>query len=311
VAANLTIAIAKFLAGAISGSAAILAEGAHSVGDTFNQVFLLVSLTMGERPADEGHPFGYGKERFFWAFVASIGILVLGAGFSFLQGMGGLLSGGEESSAGYPAAYLVLAVSAVAEGVSWFRAYRQTTAEARKQRKELRTFIRESTDPTVKTVLFEDSGALVGVLLAFAGVGLSQLTGIHAFDPVASILIGCLLVYIAIRLGKNSKDLLLGAAAPDEERTKIRRTIESHEHVDRVIELLTMILGPGSILVAARVDLGDGTDPDGIERLADEVDQEVRRVLPSVTYLFLDPTPPSGRERETGQPSERRSDERS
>src|SRR4051794_7216545 len=118
--ANLVIALAKFAAGAISGSAAILAEGAHSVADTGNQVFLLVSLRMGERPADEDHPFGYGKERFFWAFMAAMGIFVLGAGFSFLQGISGLISGHQEDTKGFIAAYIVLAISAAAEGTSWF-----------------------------------------------------------------------------------------------------------------------------------------------------------------------------------------------
>src|SRR5438093_7530166 len=120
-AANLTIALAKFIAGAISGSAAILAEGAHSVADTFNQVFLFISLSAGDRSPDEGHPFGYGKERFFWAFVAAIGIFTLGAGFSFLQGIAGLVSGGGERGSGYVAAYVVLDVSAGAEGTSWLR----------------------------------------------------------------------------------------------------------------------------------------------------------------------------------------------
>src|SRR3954467_11416134 len=132
-AANLVIAIAKFVAGAISGSAAILAEGAHSVADTANQLFLLVSLHKGKRPADEEHPFGYGKERFFWAFMAAMGIFVLGAGFSFLQGISGLISGTKEDTTGYIAEYAVLVISAIAEGTSWIRAYRQTKNEAGEQ----------------------------------------------------------------------------------------------------------------------------------------------------------------------------------
>ena len=153
IGANLVIAVAKIAAGLLSGSPAILAEGAHSVADTGNEVFLLVSISKAERSADEAHPFGYGKERFFWALVAAIGIFVLGAGFSFLQGIEGLLSGGRETSAGYVAAYAVLAISAVAETVSWVRAYRQTRGEAREEGKDLRRFLRESTDPTTKTVL--------------------------------------------------------------------------------------------------------------------------------------------------------------
>jgi cation diffusion facilitator family transporter len=299
--ANLVIALSKFVAGAISGSAAILAEGAHSVADTSNQIFLLLSLRMGDRPADEEHPFGYGKERFFWAFIAAMGILILGAGFSFLQGIAGLISGGEEDTTGYIAAYAVLTVSFVAEGISWLRAYRQAKAEAREQEMEFQEFVRESKDPTVKTVLLEDSGALVGIVIAFLGIGLSQLTGIHAFDPIASLLIGCLLVYIAIRLGRNTKGLLLGEAARPEDREKIRRAIERHDGIERVIELLTMVLGPESLLVAARVDLADGMTTDEVERMADEIDRQVRAAVRSVTHFFLDPRPPRGAERELAQ----------
>ncbi len=299
--ANLLIAVSKFVAGAISGSAAILAEGAHSFADTADQVFLLVSLKMGDRPADEEHPFGYGKERFFWAFIAAMGIFILGAGFSFLQGIGGLIAGGKEDTAGYIAAYAVLVVAALAEGTSWFRAYRQTQSQAREQEMGFREFVRESKDPTVKTVLLEDSGALVGILIAFLGVGLSQVTGIHAFDPIASLLIGCLLAYIAFRLGRNTKGLLLGEAAREEDREKIRRTIEDHDGVERVIELLTMVLGPESLMVAARVDLGDGMSTDQVEQMADRIDRQVREAVPSVTHFFMDPTPRHGAERELAQ----------
>ncbi|MFL5796917.1 MAG: cation diffusion facilitator family transporter [Actinomycetota bacterium] len=299
--ANLLIALSKFVAGAISGSAAILAEGAHSFADTADQVFLLVSLKMGDRPADEEHPFGYGKERFFWAFIAAMGIFILGAGFSFLQGIAGLIAGGREDSAGYLAAYAVLVVAALAEATSWLRAYRQTRSQAREQGMGFREFVRESKDPTVKTVLLEDSGALAGIAIAFLGVGLSQVTGIHAFDPIASLLIGCLLAYIAFRLGRNTKGLLLGEAARGEDREKIRRAIEDHEGVERVIELLTMALGPESLMVAARVDLGDGMNTDQVEQMADRIDHDVREAVPSVTHFFLDPTPPHGAERELAQ----------
>ena len=298
--ANLTIAVAKFIAGAISGSPVILAEGAHSVADTFNQVVLLVSLSLGKRPPDEHHPFGYGKERFFWAFVASMGILVLGAGFSFLQGIGGLVSGSSETSQGYVASYVVLGVAAVAEGVSWFRALRQTQRAARRTGDELVEHISESTDPTVKTVLFEDSAALIGVAIAFAGIGLAQVTGIEAFDPIASILIGVLLAAIAFRLGQNAKELLLGVAAREEVRESIRSAIEGHPQVDHVVELLTMVLGPSSLLVAARVSLDDATGGDGAEAVAEDIDARVRQAVPSVAQFFLDPTPTSSGERRTG-----------
>jgi cation diffusion facilitator family transporter len=226
---------------------------------------------------------------------------VLGAGFSFLQGITGLISGSQEDTTGFIAAYVVLAISAVAEGTSWIRAYRQTKEQGRGQGMGVREFMRESKDPTVKTVLFEDTGALTGIVIAFLGIGLSQLTGIHAFDPIASILIGCLLTYIAIRLGRNTKGLLLGEAAREEDREKIRRALEEQDGVERVLELLTMALGPESLLVAARVDLGGRMNADDVERLADAADRKVRKTVPSVTYFFMDPTPPRGAEREIAQ----------
>ena len=179
--------------------------------------------------------------------------------------------------------------------------HRQTKSQAREQGMGFREFVRESKDPTVKTVLLEDTGALTGIAIAFVGIGLSEITGVHAYDPIASILIGCLLAYIAFRLGRNTKGLLLGESAREEDREKIRRAIEDHDGVDRVLELLTMVIGPESLMVAARADLGTGMSADDVERLADETDRRVREAVPSVTFFFLDPTPPHGADREVAQ----------
>jgi cation diffusion facilitator family transporter len=292
IGANLTLALAKLFAGLLSGSKALLAEAAHSVADTTDQVFLLVSLKLGDRPPDEDHPFGYGKERFFWAFVAAVVIFMSGGLFSIAQGVGGLLSGGEEQGGStFLANYIVLAVGFLAEGTSWVRSYRQIKNEARHNDTSFRSFVRQSKDPTVKTVLLEDSAALIGLTLAAIGVGMHQLTGQPFWDAGASIAIGLLLAYVGIGLGRYTKGLLLGEAAAPEDREKLVRAIESHEEVEDVDQLLTMAIGPESLLVAARVDLRDGVEADQIEALSSTLRKELPGVVPSVTQVFLDASP--------------------
>jgi cation diffusion facilitator family transporter len=288
--ANLSIAAAKTVAGLLGGSVAMLAEAAHSFADTMNQVFLLVSLSLGDREPDEDHPFGYGKERFFWALLAAVFIFVSGALFSLWQGIHGLLSG-ETVEGGYLLTYAVLVFALVAEGISWSRAARQVRGEAAAAGKPVKVYVRESRDPTVKTVLFEDSAAVLGVLLAMVGVGLHQLTGNAAFDAAASILIGVLLAYIAYRLGRDTKGLLIGEAARPEQREALRRAILAHAEVDAVLELLTMYPGPDSLLVAVRLDLRDGVTSQQVEAVSTQIEAELGEVVPEVTQVFLDPTP--------------------
>jgi cation diffusion facilitator family transporter len=288
--ANLVIAIAKAVAGLLGGSAAMLAEAAHSFADTMNQVFLLVSLSLGARQPDEEHPFGYGKERFFWALLAAVFIFVSGALFSFWQGIHGLL-GGETVEGGYLLTYAVLVFALVSEGVSWLRAVWQVRGEAAAAGKPVLVHVRQSNDPTVKTVLFEDTAALTGVLLALLGIGLHQLTGKAFFDAGASILIGVLLAYIAYRLGRNTKGLLIGEAARPEQREALRRTIQAHPEVDDVLQLLTMYVGPTSLLVAVRLDLRDGLSSQQVEAVSNRIEVELAEVVPDVTEVFLDPTP--------------------
>jgi cation diffusion facilitator family transporter len=288
--ANLAIAAAKTVAGLLGGSAAMLAEAAHSFADTMNQVFLLVSLSLGDREPDEEHPFGYGKERFFWALLAAVFIFVSGALFSLWQGVHALL-GGETVQGGYLLTYAVLVFALVADGISWWRAARQVRGEAAAAGKPVRVHVQQSRDPTVKTVLFEDSAAVAGVLLALVGVGLHQLTGKAVFDAGASILIGVLLAYVAYRLGRETKGLLIGEAARPEQREALRRAILAHPEVDAVLQLLTMHLGPRSLLVAVRLDLRDGLSSQQVEAVSTRIEAELAEVVPEVTQVFLDPTP--------------------
>jgi cation diffusion facilitator family transporter len=287
-AANLLIGIAKLAAGIISGSAAMLAEAAHSVADTANQLFLLASLSFSERQPDEAHPFGYGKERFLWSFMAAIFIFVSGALFSIYEGVSRLLHGSEEAS--YTAAYIVLVLGMGLEGFSLVRAARQTRADAARQERAVRRYVRTSRDPTIKTVLFEDSAAVTGLLLALVGLILSQVTGSHVFDALASILIGVLLAVIAYFLWRDTRGLLIGEAALPEEREKLRAVLDGCGGVDEVVELLTMALGPTSLLVAARLDLARNLDSDEIEQLSADLERKLREAVPGVAYVFLDPT---------------------
>jgi cation diffusion facilitator family transporter len=288
--ANLAIAAAKTAAGLLGGSVAMLAEAAHSFADTMNQVFLLVSLSLGDREPDEDHPFGYGKERFFWALLAAVFIFVSGALFSLWQGIHSLLSG-ESVEGGYLLTYAVLVFALVADGISWWRAARQVRGEAAAAGKPVRVYVQESNDPTVKTVLFEDSAAVAGVLLALVGVGLHQLTGKAFFDAGASILIGVLLAYVAYRLGRDTKGLLIGEAARPEQREALRQVILAHSEVDAVLQLLTMYLGPASLLVAVRLDLRDGLSSQQVEAVSSRIEAELAEVVPEVAQVFLDPTP--------------------
>ena len=289
-AANASIALAKLVAGLISASSAMLAESAHSVADTMNQVFLLASLKLGEREADAEHPFGYGKERFFWSFLAAVGIFVAGAGFSLYEGLQRIF-GATSKEGSYGIAYAVLAFAFVAEGTSLVRAWRQTRGEARARRQSYLGFVRASRDPTTKTVLFEDSAAVVGVLLAFAGVGLHQLTGDQVYDGLASVAIAVLLASIAVTLGRDTRRLLIGEAATPEERKAIVEILEGRPEIDRLLELLTMALAPDRLLVAARIDLADGLSTEEVERASTEIDHELRDRVPGVWQVFLDATP--------------------
>jgi cation diffusion facilitator family transporter len=286
--ANAVVALAKVVGGTVSGSAALLAEAAHSLADTTNQGFLLVSISLSEREPTPDQPFGYGRARFLWTFMAAVAMFVAGALFAIGYGIYQLLSAPE--STGYAAAYVTLAVSLAAEGASWMRAVRQTRREAGEAKLPLLRYVRSSRDPNVKMVLFEDTAALIGIAVALAGIVADQVTGSTVFDPSASIAIGVLLVAVAGWMGHDTAELLIGGAARPEEREALWNALEEFDQVDSVVELLTMTLGPNSLLVAARIDLAHGLEESDIEQLSDEIDDRLRQVVPDVTEVFLDAT---------------------
>ncbi|WP_433825318.1 cation diffusion facilitator family transporter [Actinoplanes sp. CA-015351] len=287
-AANLAIAFAKLVAGLTSGSAAMLSEAAHSFADTVTEVFLYVALRRGSRPADEEHPFGYGKESWVWAFIAALFTFVGGAGFSIYHGINTIIEG--EESGPYLASYIVLAVSFLAEGVSFLKARRQVRTESSRWNVSTRRFLRLTPDTTVKAVYFEDSAALIGLVLAAAGLGLAEITGNALWDGLASILIGLLLLVVAAVLAKSNVTLLVGRAVPPRLHDRIAEDIAALGVVTAVPTLFTMQIGPDDILVAAKVDFADDAPGSEIEKASDEAERRLRARYPQIRYVFLDPT---------------------
>ena len=292
-AANVFVGVIKLVAGLLTGSSAMLAEAAHSAADTLNQAFLLTSVHRGQRPADASHPFGYGQERYFWSLLAAFGIFVAGGGFSIFEG---ILALGHEGSGDLLIAYIALALAGVAEGISFIRAYSQMRGEARRDRTGLVEHVQRSPDTTVKAALFEDSAAMIGLVLAAAGLALRQLTGSGVWDAAASMAIGVLLIVVAVKLGLDSRDLLIGRAADPDEQQVIREEIEGTPGVDALFELLTMHLGPDHLLVAARVDFSGDITGDEAEDLASKIDRQLAERLRVTPHVFIDPTRKGGQE---------------
>jgi cation diffusion facilitator family transporter len=288
-AANVVLAIAKLAAGVLTGSAALLAEAAHSIADTIDQLALLWSLRMGRRPPDDEHPFGHGMERFFWAFLAAVWIFLAGAVFSIGEGVLALRGGSE--SGGTAVGLVVLAVALVAEGTSLIRAARQVRSGASRSRDSIGRYVREMRDPAPRIVLLEDSAAVIGVILAAAGLIARAVTGSEVYDAAASISIGVLLIGVAIAVGSHARDLLLGESARPEVREAIEAAALKHPAVEAVPALLTMHLAPDDLLVAANIELRDELTVTDAERVADEIAADLREVEPSVHHVFLQPSP--------------------
>ncbi|MBA3276473.1 MAG: cation transporter [Chloroflexia bacterium] len=291
--ANAAIATGKFAVGLLTGSAAMLAEAAHSVADTVNQGFLLVSINLSDNPADEDHPHGYGKERFFWAFLAAIFIFVAGAFFSVYQGIQKLIDGGEHHGAFWPG-YLVLGLAFVFDMGVLILALRTAQAGAAEMGVGMRDFLSETSDITLKTALYEDAAATTGVVLAAIGLALLQITGNPVFDGIASILIGIVLIAVAIMLGRETRDLLLGAAATPRTREAIRSAIDEFPEVTGVVEMLTMRLGLDSVLVTGEITIADGLTTDQIEQLLHRVTARIKEAAPEVNNVYLEPHSGSG-----------------
>ena len=251
--ANLLIAIAKTVAAVITGSASLVAEAAHSWADTGNEVFLLVAERRSARAADDGHPLGFGKEAYVWSIFAAVGLFAVGAAVGVQHGIQELLD--PEPGGAFLVAYIVLAFSFVLEGISFLRALREARRMASSRMIGTLEHVLQSSNPTLRAVFAEDSAALVGLLIAFLGVLLHQLTGVAAFDAIGSILVGVLLGIVALVLIDRNRRFLIGQTVPQQTFDFIRDEILTHPSIERVTYLHVEFTGPEQVFIIAAVDL--------------------------------------------------------
>jgi len=281
---NSAISITKFTAAFLTGSSAMLSEGIHSLVDTGNQILLLYGLKQAKKPASEDFPFGHGKEIYFWSFVVAILVFAVGAGVSIYEGVLHVLHPTEIRNPLIN--YIVLGVSLVFEGAAWFFAYREF-----KKVKGSFGFVRavqRGKDPSMFVVLFEDTAAMLGLLVALLGVWLAQVTANPVFDGLASIVIGLILAGTAIWLAYETKSLLIGERANKEVVNSIRRIVESFDEVEKVNELLTMHMGPEYILVNISIRFKRGQMTRQLETVIAELDNSIKEQHDIVKRVFIE-----------------------
>ena len=266
VTANLLVAVAKGIAAALTGSAALLAETTHSLADTCNEVLLYIGVRHGRRPADDHHPLGHGQARYYWSLLAAVGIFVVGGLFAIYDGVQTLRH--PEPVVNVPVGVAVLLVSAALEGLSWRTARRQLRAEAAARHVDLGEYLAISSDPTPTAVFLEDSAALVGLTLALSALVLHVVTGSPLWDGAASLLIGLLLFGVALVLMRRNGALLIDESAPADVRERLRQAVVQEPWVAEVAELTAVYIGPRQLLVLAHVVPVDGADlPASVGRL--------------------------------------------
>ncbi len=293
-AANLGIAVTKFIAAALSGSSAMLAEGIHSTVDTANQGFLLLGMARGDRPADEQHPFGYGGEIFFWSFIVAVLIFALGSGLSIYEGIRALIHGGHEAGGVPWIPFAVLAVAISFEGYSLTVAIREFR-KLRAHRGLIRD-LRDMKDPSIFVVMAEDSAACLGLLIAAAGLTLSWLTANPVYDASASIVIGVLLGITALLLAIEVKGLLIGEAADETITDSIRKTVCSYPEIEHLNEIRSLHLGPHKVLMTLSIDFADDVLSQRIEAVVTEIDNKIRADFSTVSHVFLEVQSRTGHE---------------
>ena len=287
--ANAIIAVIKFVAAGISGSSAMLAEGFHSVADTGNQLFLLRGAAVSRYAPNAKHPFGRGKELYFWSFMVAVFLFVGGSVVAFLEGLDKVRHPHE--STGLLFSLIVLGVAAVFE---IFLAFRPALAEFNRIRsgRSLLATVRAARDPALIVVVFEDAAAVVGLAIAATGLVLADVTGWSQWDGIASIVIAVLLASVAWLLAFEMKALLIGESAPRQERSLIRGATLAVPEVLSIGRLLTMQLAPDQVLVNMDVELADGLSTDEVESAIDRIEAEVRRIVPAATRIFVEPVAP-------------------
>ena len=284
--ANLAIAIAKFVGFAVTRSASMLAEGVHSCADTGNQALLLLGGRLAKREPTPRHPFGYGRERYFWSFVVSIILFTLGALFAINEGIEKLRHPHKLESLWVAIGILIFGI--VVESLS----FRTAIVESNKVRGKLSwgTFIRRSRTPELPVVLLEDLGAMFGLVFALIAVVLAEITGEPRWDGAGTLVIGVLLGIIAIVLAIEMKSLLIGESATEEDRARLRAALDESPEIDRVVDLRTQHLGPEELLVAAEVDFADHLPGDQLPAAIAAVEDRLRAAVPAATHVYLEPS---------------------
>jgi cation diffusion facilitator family transporter len=283
---NLSIAIAKLIAAILTGSTAMFAETLHSISDTFNQVLLLIGIKTSTKAATEQHPFGYGKEQFFWSFVVATMLFGISGILSLQQGFGSLLSTIHHIQ-NADVSYVILAISAAFEANALRVALllAKESIEARGNKISLNTLVQEfqeSKDPSVITVMVEDSAALLGIVVAGIGIFFSEASGDTIYDSLSSVAIGGILMAFAYFLAKENKALLIGESISRKDYNKIVKLVNEIPDVNRIITMRTMHFAPEDVLVTIEVNLVDGLDTDKIESVIDNIEQKVKQAIPYI-----------------------------
>jgi cation diffusion facilitator family transporter len=288
-AGNLAIAITKAVAAAMTGSGALLAETAHSIADSLNQILLYVGLRRSARPATERHPLGHGKEGYFWALVVALFLFFGGGVFSISQAYDRLTHPHEIGQA--VIGFVVLGLSTAFELFSLSVAVRELRRAARDAGVPVRRFLAQLQDPALRTVLYEDSAAIAGLLAAITGLALTVVTGDERFDAYASAVIGVVLIYVAYQLAWGARGLIVGQAPPERVREALQATIASEPYVDKILELVAVQIGTDRLLVMARVSVRDEIPAGEVERLMARLRERLRREHPEVTDSYIELAP--------------------
>ncbi len=283
--ANVGIAITKFVAFLISGSTSMLAESVHSAADSGNQLLLLLGGRKAQKKADRAHPFGYGRERYVYAFVVSIILFSVGGVFALYEGVSKIQDPHPIDVPWLP--ILVLLIAMGLEGFSLRTAIRESNVTRGTQ--SWVQFIRRAKAPELPVVLLEDVAALMGLVLAFIGVGLAIITGNGVFDGIGTVLIGALLVAVAVVLGIETKSLLVGEGATDEDLAKIEAAIEAGDDVERLVHLKTLYLGPDELMVGAKITFPAATTLAVLAARINAVEARIRAAVPIARVIYLEP----------------------
>lgn len=281
---NGLISITKFIASVITGSSAMLSEGIHSLVDTGNQLLLLLGLKKAKKPADKHYPFGHGKEVYFWSFVVAIMIFAVGAGISIYEGIHSLMD--PHPIENPMVNYVVLGLAMIFEGFAWYFAWKEFNA-ARGERGYYEA-VRKEKNPTTFVVLFEDTAAMLGLIVAFVGIAVGQWTGIHIFDGIASIIIGIILGVTAAWLAYETKGLLIGESADEQIIEGVSQIASTHSSVKEVNEVLTMHMGPNFILLNLSVDFKDALKASNIEDDISVLTKQIKTQYPLVKRVFVE-----------------------